>query len=69
MNYYNTEIERDLALYIEKLEAIIDENDASRLKEDRNYILEVADIISKSKEHGFTKPELKEIKEHLIKLI
>ena len=69
MNYYNTEVERDLAIYIDKLEEIIDENDSYNLKEDRRYIIELANIISKNKEHGFTKPEIKEIKEQLIKLI
>tara|TARA_R110002153_G_scaffold60505_4_gene163955 strand:- start:1672 stop:1881 length:210 start_codon:yes stop_codon:yes gene_type:complete len=69
MNYYNTEVERDLAIYIDKLEEIIDENDSYNLKEDRRYIIELANIISNNKEHGFTKPEIKEIKEQLIKLI
>jgi len=70
MNYYNTEVERDLALYIEKLETIIDKNDIECLKEDRRYIIELINVINTSKEQVlFTKAELKEIKEQLIKLI
>ena len=66
---YNTEIEHKQALYIEKLEAAIDEYNNHTLKEDRRYIIELAGVIGRNKEHGFTKAELKTINKQLIELI
>ena len=69
MNYYSTETERKQSIYIQQLEAAIGEENARELKEDRRYIIELAGVISRNKEHGFTKPELKIINKQLIELI
>jgi hypothetical protein len=69
MDYYNTEEEQRQAIYINKLEAALEECNNFTLKEDRRYIIEVANVIAKNKEHGFTKSELKEINKQLIELI
>ena len=69
MNYNTTtQLEFDQALYIDKLEAAIDSNNDSELKEDRRYMIEILKVLG-AFDKTFTDKEKKKIKEELIKLI